>query len=198
MKTIILRGAPGFGKSTYATKVLPQVLGVEAEEIAVCSADDFFVGSDGVYDWKPAMLGEAHKYCRALVYKHLTFNDGSIKVVVVDNTNINKEDMAFYWGLGTLFGDVEFHQLQANVKVAADRNIHGVPEKSVLGMAERLKFAKVPKYWQPTVVYVTSEPGVFIVSGDRYEIPEDAEIVSGSGETQDPEGEAQALSQSQE
>lgn len=175
MKTIIMRGAPGFGKSTYAAKILPLVLGLRPDEIAICSADNFFVNDNGDYDWRPSLIGEAHKYCRELFYKAHTFVDGSIKAVVVDNTNINKEDMAFYWGLGTLFGEVEFHQLGAPVQVAAGRNVHGVPEKTVLGMAERLKFNRVPKRWQPHVVKVQSEPGVFIVEGQRFEIPEDPE-----------------------
>ena len=52
---LILRGAQGSGKSTFADDW--------RDKFTICSADHFFE-KDGYYNFNPSLLKEAHKVCK--------------------------------------------------------------------------------------------------------------------------------------
>jgi hypothetical protein len=74
---IILRGCSGSGKSTLANQI--KFNGV------ICSADDYFTDSNGVYTFDASKLEDAHNDCRVkaenAMVNHLT-------PVIIDNTNL--------------------------------------------------------------------------------------------------------------
>jgi predicted kinase len=72
----IIRGLPGSGKTTVATSILSDLGGY------MVSADDYFVGSDGVYRFDRFKLAEAHAACQANTRRHL----GEGQNVIVHNT----------------------------------------------------------------------------------------------------------------
>ena len=145
----VMRGISGAGKSTLAKRLAyeAEVLGYSTE---ICSADDFFMTPDGVYQFDGARLGDAHKTC---LKKFLYALESGINFIVVDNTNINIEDMAPYVAVGELFDyDVEILQVNTPASVATKRNVHGVPAASVANMDRRLSTVKVPSRYKLTVV----------------------------------------------
>ena len=50
---IVLRGAPGSGKSTHAKRLCKKL---NMHEYRICSADHYFVRPDGLYDWNKNLL----------------------------------------------------------------------------------------------------------------------------------------------
>ena len=59
----------------------------------VCSADDYFTNKEGVYNFNPANLDEAHNVCRNKFEQALIENQ---KVIIVNNTNVNEKQFGFY------------------------------------------------------------------------------------------------------
>ena len=60
----LVRGLPGSGKSTFANWIW--------NEYAICEADKFFYDKEGNYNFDATKLSQAHKWCRAVSYTHLT------------------------------------------------------------------------------------------------------------------------------
>ena len=146
MKVIIMRGIPGGGKSTYIQKNFPNAI--------VCSADHSFETDEG-YKFDPSKIGEAHRACQKKFLTHLlSFRmAGEQRDVVVDNTNTQLWEMSFYVGLANVFEvPFEIHRIDCDPKVAAARNVHGVPEKAVLAMHSRME--KALPFWNEKVVKV--------------------------------------------
>lgn len=81
----ILRGPSGSGKSTHAKTL-------ENESTKICSADYFWLDSNGFYNFDSNKLSEAHKSCFEDFKKFVNagFN------VVIDNTNIKYSDFTKY------------------------------------------------------------------------------------------------------
>jgi len=133
-RVVIMRGASGAGKSTYIRNHLPGAY--------VCSADHFFICSDGVYSFDPSKLGEAHNTC---YYKFLCALSDWRNLIVVDNTNTQLFEFYGYVQLAKAYGyAVEVVRLDTPVHVAAARNIHGVDFTTVETMASR--FQDIPKF----------------------------------------------------
>lgn len=151
-KVEILRGVPGCGKSTYV-RGLSGIWG----RVEVCSADHHFE-KGGAYRFNPRQLGQAHDACfekfEALMKRcsPLTGWDthGSL-IVVVDNTNTTVRECQRYVATAQEYGwEVEIVNIRCDPKVAAARNVHGVPADKVLQMHERLVEAErhMPPEWQ--------------------------------------------------
>lgn len=123
MKVIILRGAPGSGKSTFVRSL---------GEGVVCSADDFFL-VDGEYRFNAKALGAAHEWCFNRFSEELR---NETPLVIVDNTNRATWEFSKYIDLAKSKGyDVEVVRFTAPVERAADmaaRNVHGVPENVIV------------------------------------------------------------------
>jgi len=129
-KMIILRGIPGSGKTTYTQRVLEQ-----AQEV-ICSADHYFI-REGVYQFSPADIGKAHE---ASQQKARKLCSSGAKTLIIDNTNTKKWEFEPYLKMAAEYGyTVEVVRFILPCKIAAKRNLHGVPEKNVERMMERFE-----------------------------------------------------------
>lgn len=131
-RVIIMRGIPGSGKSTQAKKYGGLVL----------SADNYFIGPDGVYRFNPARIGDAHTACMrgfldAIELEH--------PIIVVDNTNTTLMELNPYRLVGLANGySIEVVRVVCAAAKAAARNTHGVPFDTVMRMAKH--FEDVPAF----------------------------------------------------
>jgi len=140
----VMRGIPGSGKSTKAREL--------ARPEFICSADDYFVDSKGVYVFKQHEIAQAHAACLKkfirLVHQHHNsiMDDGQWADfdVVLDNTNLRKWEYESYEQIAWIAGmQVEFHEfvpprdntLGDYVRLCASRNAHGVSANQCMRMA---------------------------------------------------------------
>ena len=131
-KVIILVGASGSGKTTWARNYITEV----GTDSAVVSADHFFIQSDGSYQFDGSRLPEAHSICLR------TFREALIRgcpLVLVDNTSTRQWERQEYITLAKHWGyEVWLNVFKIDPTVAAGRNIHGVPLDSVQKMNDRI------------------------------------------------------------
>ena len=124
----IIRGLPGSGKSTLAKEIGADV---------ICSADDFFVGDDGVYRFDASKLKEAHGWC----YRKFEDAVKNGQTVVVDNTNTRRWEFEKYIDYAE-FAGAKFEVIRIKhppLEVCFKRNTHGVPLETIKKMAERFE-----------------------------------------------------------
>lgn len=116
-KVMILVGASGHGKSTWASKQLENAAQYHVP-LAIVSADYFFEDNEtGKYVFNPSKLQEAHNECLANFVQHLY---DRMEVVIVDNTNLSEIICAPYVAVAKAFGyQVEFVYF---------KNFHGNPK----------------------------------------------------------------------
>jgi predicted kinase len=146
----VMRGIPGSGKSTLAKKLAEFALTQKGSPI-ICSADDFFIGPDGVYHFDINTLDQAHRAC---ICKFLTALQADMSPVIVDNTNLNIEDISTYVNVGQALGyEVEILQVNTPLEVAIGRNVHGVSASGVEAMHRRMQQIKLPSRFKVTHIY---------------------------------------------
>ena len=123
----IVRGLPGSGKSTIA--------GTLSEFVA--SADDYFIGDDGIYRFNPSGLTAAHAACQVSVYNDL--NAGAN--VSVANTFCEHWEMVPYLRMAQEFGArvvvVDCFDGGMSDEELAAKNVHGVPQAGIAAMRSR-------------------------------------------------------------
>ncbi len=156
---VILIGLPGSGKSTYITNYGAQMLerSMRGEEdyqdIRSCSADDYFM-ERGVYKFDPSKLPEAHGRCLRQ-FAALVQSEFDSDIVYVDNTNTTIAEIAPYAALALAYGCLlHLVYIKCDPKVAAARNIHGVPENAIMKMQERINktLSELPRRWNLTTI----------------------------------------------
>ena len=166
MKMTILRGVSGSGKSTYARTidsrpyVGEQMYQHEYDALlrahkppVICSADDHFM-VDGEYKFDPAQLGEAHRACFVKADEALA--EG--RNVVIDNTNTQLWEISPYMMLAQKHrAEVRITRLTCPASVACSRNVHGVPEKAIEAMEDRME--ALPPFWPQELIHSTDNPG---------------------------------------
>jgi len=122
----IIRGLPGSGKSTLAGKLGAPVV----------SADDYFVGEDGVYRFDPANIAEAHAQCQARTRSHLLSQS-----VSVANTFTCRWEMQPYLDMATEAGAtpvvIDLYDGGLNDEALVERNVHNVPWQAIGAMRAR-------------------------------------------------------------
>ena len=134
-QVIVMRALPGAGKSTRISRDFP--------EAHVVSSDHFFM-QDGVYVYDPTKIGDAHANC---FWKFIKELESGYHTIIVDNTNTREAEIAPYMLGAAAFGyKAKVVTIQCDPKVAAARNVHGVPEATVLKMAEALA-KPLPPWW---------------------------------------------------
>ena len=134
---VILRGLPGSGKSSLASRIVSRHPGS-----VICSADNFFV-KRGEYKFDISKLSLAHNACMA------TFCSGlknRAPVVVVDNTNTMKWEFANYLSVAAILHNeyeavvVEFTCYNlAQAQVWGERSTHGVSPPKIKAMFNRFE-----------------------------------------------------------
>lgn len=133
---IIMRGLPGSGKSTLAN-IFVRTLG----RGKICSTDDKFICSDGVYRFESKFLPEAHEVNLKDAIKALSLG---ISPVIVDNTNIRKWEFERYESIAKTAGYKVTYMTPAtpwawDVDECFKRCTHGVPKEAIARMAERFE-----------------------------------------------------------
>tara|TARA_S200002703_G_C3775790_1_gene238879 strand:- start:506 stop:970 length:465 start_codon:yes stop_codon:yes gene_type:complete len=148
-KMILMRGIPGGGKSTRAREIAATYIAEGGSSAAICSTDDFHM-EDGVYVFKPKMLGDFHVRNQMRVYDLMS---SGVELVIVDNTNIKRKDMTVYISnagackyeveeiiVGKEFlvpsMEMEPHAFTGYIDICAQRNTHGVPKNVIERMAK--------------------------------------------------------------
>ena len=162
-----LRGVSGSGKSHVAREICVHRGG----DCVIASADDFFIGSDGIYVFDGALLRDAHATCQAKVREAM---ERGVRTIVVDNTHLAAWELAAIERVVTAAATNKHHTFivveigfEAAAAVAAlgfVRNVHDVPWVSVCGQFARFesdeRALRVP-------LYVTPAEKLFLASSDE-------------------------------
>lgn len=118
-KLTLIRGLPGSGKTTLAKKI--------AGENGLHFEADMFFGPQ--YDFKPALLSQAHAWCQDEVFKALLAG----KEVVVSNTFTQAWEMQVYLNYAQVLGiEVTIFSMKTQYE-----NIHAVPDFAIEAMKSR-------------------------------------------------------------
>jgi predicted kinase len=133
MKALTLvRGLPGAGKSTFANFIW--------NNYAICEADKYFVGEDGVYRFDGSKLKEAHKWCRDEVERMMNDNLNNPQYypeIAVSNTFTQEWEMEEYYKLAEKYGYKVFSIIVENRHGGV--NQHGVPDEKLEQMRNRFQ-----------------------------------------------------------
>ena len=152
---VIMRGLPGSGKSTEARALAERHVSTGGQTVAICSTDSFFIKDDGQYVFDASKLGKNHGMNQ---YKANRFMFMGTELVIVDNTNTTRKEMAPYKqsakdngydvrevlvGKESLFpADLEEccpHKYTDYIDMCVQRNTHGVPKEAIERMARRFE-----------------------------------------------------------
>lgn len=124
MKTLIMQGVPGSGKSRFV-RAYPG-------NPTVCSADDYFM-VDGQYVFDKAKTHEAHHSC---LRNFVSAVSSQAPLIIVDNTHIMRWEMSPYAALSSAYGyEIEIHTFLVDAATAFKRNSHNVPWDTILRSA---------------------------------------------------------------
>ena len=116
---VIVRGAPGSGKSTYAWDRMSDY---RDEDISsdMFEADQFMIDEQGRYKFDPLRLKDCHMRCQQEVCKAMIANT---QVIYVCNTFIRKWEADEYYTLAKMWG-YEVIVIRCDDQ---HENDHGVP-----------------------------------------------------------------------
>jgi ABC-type molybdenum transport system ATPase subunit/photorepair protein PhrA len=127
----LLRGLPGSGKSTLARMMSD----VHFE------ADMFFLNNDGVYNFNPSKLKNAHEWCQNQVHNAMILNHTtgglSNSNIVVSNTFTQEWEMEPYYEFARAWGYKVFSIIVENRHGGV--NEHGVPDDKLEQMKNRFE-----------------------------------------------------------
>ncbi len=146
MQVIIMQGIPGSGKSTLALKLMQEARD-EGRRAFIVSADHYFETRRGEYNFDPKLLPIAHSEClKAFI---TAVRDWRVDLLIVDNTNTQIEGIAPYYAIAEAFwAEVKILRVTCDPHVATARNVHKVPESTVLAMHFRINTTAWPARWK--------------------------------------------------
>ena len=128
---ILLRGLPGSGKTTLANIILQLPSNFNPE---ILSADDFFEGEDGEYNFDSTKIKEAHNYCQFRCSERMRQQKSKI---VVANTFTEEWEMEIYFDMAKRY-NYRIHTVIVENR-HGNENIHGVPENKLQQMKNRFQ-----------------------------------------------------------
>ena len=136
-QVIILVGASGCGKSTWAQAYIDGVQRLELETKAtVVSADHYFTQPDGSYQFDGSKLATAHAQCKKNFILAL---QESVDLVIVDNTSTRKWERQDYVQEALNHDySVWLSVFDTPAEVCAKRNTHGVSLEACQKMTARI------------------------------------------------------------
>ncbi|ALC43120.1 CG7139 [Drosophila busckii] len=144
---IIMRGAPGSGKSTMAKSLVQQTQHLEQYTVKdfVYSSDDYFITKRG-YEFNPTLLPEAHDWNKQRVRSKA---EAGWSPIIVDNTNSMSWEMMPYVQIAVECGYIlELLEPQTSwAKSAgklAQRCVHQVPRDRIQAHLDRFERTTVP------------------------------------------------------
>ena len=120
---ILVRGVPGSGKSTYAKTLVNYAI----------EADHYFVRIDGVYDFNPKLLKNAHDWCYNEVVEALRSDPEETVSVANTFTRVCEMQRDIDYAKAN---NIPFKVVRCQ---GSFQNIHGVPDKKVQEMLERFE-----------------------------------------------------------
>ncbi len=145
---VIMVGAPGSGKSTFATRLAKDEGGV------ICSADSWMVDDNGEWAFDPSMLTNCHRLCQHKAWVALCAGRNP---VIIDNTNLSLLEVAPYVALAGMAEveagvhvDIDFVVIKESFEICRSRQTHGVPDFRLEAMckaAQAWDAAALPPYW---------------------------------------------------
>lgn len=128
---ILLRGIPGSGKTTLGSVILRCV---GSDQPDVLSADDYFVDSDGNYNFDVTKLKEAHNDCQVRCANKMK---NEFSKIVVANTFTQEWEMKIYFDMA------ERYKYRVHTVIVENRhgggNVHNVPEDKLQQMKDRFE-----------------------------------------------------------
>lgn len=138
----ILRGLPGSGKSTFAKSV---------EDAEIFSADAWHM-IDGKYAFDPRRAGYAHNECFKC-YLSAIMVEKRCQNFIVDNTNTTPVELAPYVRVAEAFGkEYVIVHFDIDLWSSRRRNIHGVPDATLLRMQANLN-EPLPPHWKVSISF---------------------------------------------
>jgi predicted kinase len=146
MRFIIMVGVPGAGKGRWIRQNHPFGF--------VGSADHFFYAlGDGVYQFDPSKLGQAHSSCQSRLFAAMARKE---PVVILDNTNlVAKFVKGYVEEAKRLDYDVQVVRITpSSFEAAFERNLHGLPADAHARMVTQFNSRSLPPGVE--VVEVTS------------------------------------------
>ena len=123
----LVRGLPGSGKSTLAKRMID-----DNQFLFHFEADQFFVDSDGNYNWDGMWIGEAHVWCQKQTDRCL---DNGFDAIV-SNTFTRLKELRPYFELAKKYGIVP----QIILCQGKWGSIHGVPDRVMENMRNRFEY----------------------------------------------------------
>lgn len=136
----ILRGLPGSGKSSLAQN-LDYAASNENKSVEICCADDFFIDSNGNYNWYASGIADAHSMCRSK-FSEAIRNDTD--TIIIANTNTTRKEYNFYYEEAKKAG--YFVQVitvgefsDEAIERYAFQNTHGVTKDILVKMRDRFQ-----------------------------------------------------------
>ena len=131
---VLVRGLPGSGKSHLARALWS----LTDAEMSVCSADDYFM-ENGVYNFDPTKLPEAHLACQSNTFARFSIDEISFTA----NTFTQRWEMQQYLLFVETFGldllVLNLFDAGRTDEELAQRNVHGVPAEAISRMRERFE-----------------------------------------------------------
>lgn len=128
---ILLRGVPGSGKTTLGSVILRCV---GSDQPDVLSADDYFIDSDGNYNFDVTKLKEAHNDCQVRCANKMK---NEFSKIVVANTFTQEWEMKIYFDMA------ERYNYRVHTVIVENRhggeNVHNVPNDKLQQMKDRFE-----------------------------------------------------------
>jgi predicted kinase len=123
-RLIIVRGAPGSGKSTFVKSYIQYL---EPQKSYAHFEADMYFEIKGEYLFNPSLLKNAHNWCKEQTEKSMK---NLVDCVFVSNTFTKHWEMQAYLNLAKKYNyEVNVYYLKSSYQ-----NVHGVPEEVVQRM----------------------------------------------------------------